>query len=286
MRLCCGSPDSGRNKNRRKFSGRISLGIVQKVFSEKASAIARMRQKCVRNASNMRQKCVKMGLLLLGKEERPKCVRNPSKKKNSSHFGCNSSPGLGWGDCTWVLWIHLSFLLGLLGQAYARRLACPSGKGPASRLATIYHTLALSAGADFARRLSVPGAVSSNGRLDSSEQTAQHTTKMDGGPRATRAPRRNGLDAQPSFSPVPGIEGQRQGQRTGQTQTQTTGSLPGSTSPVNHSFGLLRGSRQATTQPETKRGAGHPDIDRDQMSEMPGIQLDQQRAVPFPARHP
>ena len=27
----------------------------------------------------MRQKCVKMGLVLLGKEERPKCVRNPSK---------------------------------------------------------------------------------------------------------------------------------------------------------------------------------------------------------------
>ena len=48
------------------------LGIVQKVFSEKASAIARMRQKCVRNASKMRQKCVKMGLVLLGKEERSK----------------------------------------------------------------------------------------------------------------------------------------------------------------------------------------------------------------------
>ena len=27
----------------------------------------------------MRQKCVKMGLVLLGKEERPKCVRNASK---------------------------------------------------------------------------------------------------------------------------------------------------------------------------------------------------------------
>ena len=56
-------------------------GIVQKVFSEKASAIARMRQKCVRNASKMRQKCVKMGLVLLGKEERPKCVRNPSEMR-------------------------------------------------------------------------------------------------------------------------------------------------------------------------------------------------------------
>ena len=27
----------------------------------------------------MRQKCIKMGLVLLGKEERPKCVRIPSK---------------------------------------------------------------------------------------------------------------------------------------------------------------------------------------------------------------
>ena len=30
------------------------IGVVQKVFSEKASAIARMRQKCVRNASKIR----------------------------------------------------------------------------------------------------------------------------------------------------------------------------------------------------------------------------------------
>ena len=49
------------------------LGIVQKVFSEKASAIARMRQKCVRNASKMR-------LVLLGKEERSKMRQN---------IGCN-----------------------------------------------------------------------------------------------------------------------------------------------------------------------------------------------------
>ena len=46
----------------------MKFGIVQKVLSEKASAIAR-------NASEMRQ----MGLLLVGKEERPKCIRNPSK---------------------------------------------------------------------------------------------------------------------------------------------------------------------------------------------------------------
>ena len=53
------------------------------MFSEKASAIARMRQKCVRNSSEMRQKCVKMGLVLLGKEERSKCVKNASKRRGT-----------------------------------------------------------------------------------------------------------------------------------------------------------------------------------------------------------
>ena len=59
------------------------IGIIQKVFSEKASAIARMRQKYVRNASKMHHKCVKMGLVLLGQKERckmrPKCVKIASK---------------------------------------------------------------------------------------------------------------------------------------------------------------------------------------------------------------
>ena len=62
------------------------IGIVQKVFSEKASAIARMRHKCVRKKCV--QKCVKMGLVLWGKEERPKCVRNPSKL----HQKCVKNP--------------------------------------------------------------------------------------------------------------------------------------------------------------------------------------------------
>ena len=145
------------------------------------------------------------------------------------------------------------------------------------RLDHLFHTLALSAGADFARRLSVPGAASSYGRMDASEQATQYPTTMDGRSGATRTPRRDGLDAQPPFCPVPGIEGQRQRQRTGQTQTQ--GSLPGSISPSHFHSGLLRGSRQATTQSQTQRGEGHPDIDRDQMSEVPGIQLDQPRAV-------
>ena len=100
---------------------------------------------------------------------------------------------------------------------------------------------------------------------------------MDGRSGATRTPRRDGLDAQPPFCPVPGIEGQRQRQRTGQTQTQ--GSLPGSISLSHFHSGLLKRSRQATTQSQTQRGEGHPDIDRDQMSEVPGIQLDQPRAV-------
>ena len=67
------------------FVRRLIVGIVQKVFSQKASAIARMRQKCVRNTSKMRQKCAKMGLVLLGKEERSKmrqkCVKIASKMR-------------------------------------------------------------------------------------------------------------------------------------------------------------------------------------------------------------
>ena len=51
------------------------LGIVRKVFSEKASAIARMRQKCVRSASTMRQN----GSCLLGREERSKMRQKMSK---------------------------------------------------------------------------------------------------------------------------------------------------------------------------------------------------------------
>ena len=58
------------------------FGIVQKVFSEKASAIARMRQKCVRNASKMLQDGF---FFLLGKEERSKmrqkCVKIASEMR-------------------------------------------------------------------------------------------------------------------------------------------------------------------------------------------------------------
>ena len=46
-------------KNHHSSGTSDKIGIVQKVFSEKASAIARMRQKYVRNASEMRQKCVR-----------------------------------------------------------------------------------------------------------------------------------------------------------------------------------------------------------------------------------
>ena len=63
------------------------IGIVQKVFSEKASAIARMRQKCVRNASEMRQN----GSCLWGKEERSKmrqnCVKNAAKNARNTFWG-------------------------------------------------------------------------------------------------------------------------------------------------------------------------------------------------------
>ena len=47
------------------------FGIVQKVFSEKASAITRMRQKCVKNAP-------KWVLFDWEKRNVPKCVRNAS----------------------------------------------------------------------------------------------------------------------------------------------------------------------------------------------------------------
>ena len=50
-----GSPKTS-SKNLPSAPGpKSSLGIVQKVFSEKASAIARLRQKYVRNASNQRK---------------------------------------------------------------------------------------------------------------------------------------------------------------------------------------------------------------------------------------
>ena len=79
------------------------FGIVQKVFSEKASAIARMRQKRVRNASKMRQKCVKVGLVLLGKEERSKmrqnCVKNARNTLGGEHLLDDTEK---WG----FLWIH------------------------------------------------------------------------------------------------------------------------------------------------------------------------------------
>ena len=55
----------------------------KKVFSEKASAIARIK-------SEMRQKCVKMGLVLLGKEERSKmrqkCVKNARNTFGGEHL--------------------------------------------------------------------------------------------------------------------------------------------------------------------------------------------------------
>ena len=59
------------------------LGIVQKVFSEKASAIARMRQKCIRNASKMRQN----GSCFIGKrgtsKMRQKSVKIASKMRGT-----------------------------------------------------------------------------------------------------------------------------------------------------------------------------------------------------------
>ena len=64
----------------RKSNGPEMLGIVQKVFSVKASAIARMRQKCVRTASKMRQNgsCFigKRGTFQNASEMRQKCAEH------------------------------------------------------------------------------------------------------------------------------------------------------------------------------------------------------------------
>ena len=70
----------------------------------------------------MRQKSVKIG-------------------SSSSHFGCNSSPGLGWGDCTWVLWIHPSFLLRLAGASLRQAFGLPQWEGACLALSNhIPHT--------------------------------------------------------------------------------------------------------------------------------------------------
>ena len=70
------------------------IGIVQTVFSEKALAIARMRQKCVRNVSKMRQN----GSRFIGKRGtfqdasemrqklRQKCVKNARNTFGGEHL--------------------------------------------------------------------------------------------------------------------------------------------------------------------------------------------------------
>ena len=77
-------------RNLPKVCCRTNLGIVQKVFSEKASAIARMRQKCVKNASQMRQNtsCFigKRGTFQNASEIRQKCIKNASKTLGGEHL--------------------------------------------------------------------------------------------------------------------------------------------------------------------------------------------------------
>ena len=103
------------------------IGIVQKVFSEKASAIARMRQKCVRNASKMRQKCVKMGLVLLERgtsknasEIRQNCVKSARNTFGGEHLLDDTDPTLAGQELrtnfsSW--WPHIRVFLNLgLGE--------------------------------------------------------------------------------------------------------------------------------------------------------------------------
>ena len=59
------------------------IGIVYKVFSEKVSALTRMRQKRVTNASEMRQNLFQNGsfFFYLGKEESSKMRQHASKMR-------------------------------------------------------------------------------------------------------------------------------------------------------------------------------------------------------------
>ena len=72
------------------FTACGGFGIVQKVFSEKASAIARMRQKCVRNTSEMRQKWVLLYWekrnVQYASEIRQNCVKNSRNTFGGEHL--------------------------------------------------------------------------------------------------------------------------------------------------------------------------------------------------------
>ena len=62
---------------------KIITGIVQKVFSEKASAIARMRQKCVRNASKWVFFYWEKRNVQNASEIRQNCVKNASEMRGT-----------------------------------------------------------------------------------------------------------------------------------------------------------------------------------------------------------
>ena len=71
-----------------------------------------------------------------------------------------------------------------------------------------------------------------------------------------------------------GLQGSKgKGKGKGQAKPKQKGASQGS--PTS----LIGGSRQATTQPETQRGTGCTNLDRNQVPEMPGIQLDQPRGL-------
>ena len=68
-------------QNPRRDPRRGPLSVSSKrCLRKRRSAIARMRQKCVRNASKMRPKCVKVGLV----RNVLKCVRNASKLRQNA----------------------------------------------------------------------------------------------------------------------------------------------------------------------------------------------------------
>ena len=78
-------------------------------------------------------------------------------------------------------------------------------------------------------------------------------------------------------APSQGLKGKGKGK--GQAKPKPKGASQGAPPSASSHSGVLGGSRQATTRFETQRGTGHPDLDRNQVSKMPGIQLDQPRGL-------
>ena len=93
----------------------------------------------------MREKCFKMGLVLLGKEERSKmrqkCVRISAQEMRSSQTLAAILPWAGLGEFAWILRIHLSFLARFAGASLRQAFGLPQREGACLALtAPLSHT--------------------------------------------------------------------------------------------------------------------------------------------------